>query len=140
MSSFSDKNFRQTTVDPEAKKLALQDISWLWKKVPHMIWTTGPGFNVAQITKEQKNLIDLDGAAFLDMNSCGPLFATGPLASNKGQRPPCLDFHHMTGECEFRNCSTDGGHRHRFVNRMKAQSECPTSPLSSSLCLFLTIR
>ena len=32
-----------------------------------------------------------------------------------------LDFHRLTQECVWANCTFDGGHRSRFVNRAKAQ-------------------
>lgn len=34
---------------------------------------------------------------------------------------PTLDILTMTSSCNWANCSSDGGHRARFVNRMKAQ-------------------
>merc|ERR1711957_338287 len=32
-----------------------------------------------------------------------------------------LDFYQMTSTCRMSNCTSDGGHRARFVNRWKAQ-------------------
>ena len=34
---------------------------------------------------------------------------------------PFLDTYQMTRSCIFSNCTFDGGHKSRFVNRMKAQ-------------------
>ena len=34
---------------------------------------------------------------------------------------PVLDFYQLTQACAWKNCSADGGHRSRFVNRWKAQ-------------------
>ena len=34
---------------------------------------------------------------------------------------PILDFYQLTRGCTWNNCTIDGGHRSRFVNRMKAQ-------------------
>jgi len=32
-----------------------------------------------------------------------------------------MDVFQLTGTCYFDNCTSDGGHRARFVNRWKAQ-------------------
>ena len=34
----------------------------------------------------------------------------------------CLDFYHLTDACPYQNCTTDGSHFQRFVNRQKAQA------------------
>jgi hypothetical protein len=34
---------------------------------------------------------------------------------------PLLDYYHLTRSCVFDNCTYDGGHRSRYVNRWKAQ-------------------
>ena len=34
---------------------------------------------------------------------------------------PVLNLQPLTGLCRWQNCSTDGSHKSRFVNRMKAQ-------------------
>jgi len=36
-------------------------------------------------------------------------------------KQPFLDTYQMTRSCTFSNCTFDGGHKSRFVNRMKAQ-------------------
>jgi len=39
----------------------------------------------------------------------------------QSRRLRALDFHQLTKSCRMENCSIDGGHRSRFVNRWKAQ-------------------
>ena len=49
---------------------------------------------------------------------------TGLMQSVKDFSPhgiPFLDFFELTRACMWDNCTSDGGHRSRFVNRMKAQ-------------------
>jgi hypothetical protein len=41
-----------------------------------------------------------------------------------------LDFYQPTNACKWKNCSVDGGHRSRFVNRWKAQL------LLNTLCTY----
>ena len=103
---------------PEAKGLALGDVKTLWNQFPNMVWATGPGHLLKLASDTQKNILgDGSASSWLDMSTCGPLYTPEGVKT----RPPCMDFFHMTTACKFANCSADGGHRSRFVNRMKAQ-------------------
>lgn len=48
----------------------------------------------------------------------------------KEEHVPFIDIFTMTDNCTWSNCSADGGHKSRFVNRMKAQM------LLNNLCEF----
>eukprot|EP01052_Picozoa_sp_SAG31_P000736 SAG31_NODE_21_length_34109_cov_60.598824_20_plen_537_part_00 len=112
-----------------AKFLALQDIKSLWNEFSNIVWVTGPGHAIAMASETQKALLGdahsefvagqhISAQTWLDYVTCGPLYSS---AGVNGPRPPCVDFHHMTAACQFENCSADGAHMSRFVNRMKAQ-------------------
>ena len=85
--------------------------------------------------------------AFLDM-AIGTIFVSMPAGSNRSLRiyegllpyvapnvphRPFLDVYQLTRSCTMENCSYDGGHRSRYVNRWKAQlllnTLCETSIL-----------
>ena len=44
----------------------------------------------------------------------------GVIAASGG-RIKLADYHQITAGCRWSNCTNDGGHRARFVNRAKAQ-------------------
>ena len=46
---------------------------------------------------------------------------------------PYLDVFQLTNSCNMENCSYDGGHRSRYVNRWKAQL------LLNTLCEYLDV-
>jgi hypothetical protein len=51
-------------------------------------------------------------------------------SQNKTGQHPFIDFHQLTRSCFMENCSYDGGHRSRYVNRWKAQL------LMNTICTF----
>merc|ERR1711871_575632 len=94
----------------------VSDIQHLRKTWPQMIWTTGPHIASEKVTKSQASILDantMDTGTRVFHETCGDLAADPTL--------PCLDMGHLTSRCEWSNCTMDGGHRSRFVNRMKAQ-------------------
>ena len=77
--------------------------------VPNLLWNTGPSYR--------------QGDLFYPLNDTDRMAAVVshvyPLAQQHNL--PILDFFSMTAACVWKNCSTDGGHRARFVNRWKGQ-------------------
>lgn len=54
-------------------------------------------------------------------NSTTTKFHFDSMAIAKTKSIPLLDLYSMSDVCQWSNCSADGGHRSRFVNRMKVQ-------------------
>jgi hypothetical protein len=77
-----------------------------------LMWVTGPSYDLKRVPDK-----------YLETTKNRPTVAANKksfeLADQYGI--PILDFYSLTANCRWKNCSTDGGHRSRFVNRMKFQ-------------------
>jgi hypothetical protein len=81
-----------------------------------VIYASMPGLNTDQLTKDyvQKGYdYEKDG-----WNFYASLF---PHLAPRSPQHPFLDFFHLSNSCQWENCTNDGYHRARFVNRWKAQ-------------------
>ena len=115
------------------------------------VWVVGAGIHVMNrnmdgnnVTREQKTVQEI--SQFLDRESSKRvIFVSPPYFIHREdykhqqtrmdrlylnlmpyvapQRPdhPFLDVHQLTKSCHMKNCSYDGNHRSRYVNRWKAQ-------------------
>eukprot|EP01034_Spumella_vulgaris_P043678 gene43678-54265_t len=79
-----------------------------------LTWATGPSYDLSKVPPEYR-------AVTLKRPTDDINRQTMQLASGDDTRIPVLDFFTLTRACEWSNCTADGGHRARFVNRMKAQ-------------------
>ena len=77
-----------------------------------LTWATGPSYDISKVPILYKNRTNERPTVRLGFESI-------ELARTVGI--PLLDFFTLTDRCIAKNCSSDGGHRARFVNRMKAQ-------------------
>eukprot|EP00038_Savillea_parva_P014364 m.215447 g.215447 ORF g.215447 m.215447 type:complete len:307 (-) comp27885_c0_seq1:20-940(-) len=84
-----------------------------FENVPNLIWGTPPSYRKAKIPEKYRETMPLS-----DMEHY--YYETLRLANMKRVR--VVDFHTMTEACAWDNCTSDGGHRARFVNRAKAQA------------------
>jgi hypothetical protein len=81
--------------------------------------------------KEEKKLTWVPGVSFRKpFNSSVVLLNLKAIEEAKKQEVPLLDVFTMTEMCAATNCSTDGGHKSRYVNRMKVQM------LLNNLCSY----
>lgn len=90
----------------------VHDIKSLWNEVDNIIWATGPQTREFLVPGQVKEKIDVNGLDYVFDHTCGP--------KAEGKVPPCMDFYHLTGACPHQNCTYDGSHFQRFVNRQKA--------------------
>lgn len=77
-----------------------------------LLWVTGPSYDLNRVPDK-----------YLEVTKNRPTVFANKEAFVLADRYkiPILDFYSLTGTCRWKNCSTDGGHRSRFVNRMKFQ-------------------
>ena len=77
-----------------------------------LTWATGPSYDVSRVPLQFLNRTRARPTVTLNLEA---------IELAKKYRIPLLDFYTMTDRCLSRNCTSDGGHRSRYVNRMKAQ-------------------
>jgi hypothetical protein len=81
-----------------------------------VIYASMPGLNTDQLTYDYaKNGYDYERDGWNFYASILPHLAP------KSPQHPFLDFFHLSKSCRWENCTNDGYHRARFVNRWKAQ-------------------
>lgn len=90
----------------------------IFKRVPHVIWGTGPSYNRQKIPYPYNETmkLDLHNTAYVHMMKM--FTASDDL---KARKIHLLDFHALSRACTWDNCTSDGGHGSRFFARMKAQ-------------------
>lgn len=91
----------------------LKETKLVFDSITNLIWGTSPSYNRQKIPEKYKDTMPLS-----DMEHF--YHKTLRLAQDTGIR--LADFHEMTRACVWDNCTADGGHRSRFVNRAKAQA------------------
>lgn len=72
-----------------------------------LTWATGPSYDISKVSitsKRPTSMLNLEAMKLARKYDI-----------------PLLDFYTLTDRCVYRNCTSDGGHRSRYVNRMKAQ-------------------
>lgn len=80
------------------------------------IYASMPGLNTDQLTFDYvKNGYDYEKDGWNFYASILPHVAP------RSPQHPLLDFFHLSKSCQWENCTNDGYHRARFVNRWKAQ-------------------
>ena len=77
-----------------------------------LTWVTGPSYAINRVPSQYRNAT---------MSKPTELMNFKAIDLAKAIDEPLLDFFSLTHSCKWSNCSSDGGHRARFVNRMKAQ-------------------
>lgn len=75
-------------------------------------WATGPSYNISAVPSAYQEITRDAHASYFNSLAL-------QLAMNMSV--PSLNIQRLTGACRWSNCTTDGGHRARYVNRMKAQ-------------------
>jgi hypothetical protein len=81
-------------------------------KTYQLTWATGPSYVITRVPEQYRNITRNSPTEFMN-------FKAIDLAEELDV--PLLDFFSLTHSCKWSNCTSDGGHRSRFVNRMKAQ-------------------
>mmetsp|Transcript_31514 Transcript_31514/g.102667 ORF Transcript_31514/g.102667 Transcript_31514/m.102667 type:complete len:361 (+) Transcript_31514:114-1196(+) len=104
----------------EAHSRWLQQLSYVAraaKKAKHFVFITSPAYDIALLEKVNKDAaIAQPNDRYLGYNIDG-INRMGQLLD---EDIPFLDAFHLTQSCKWENCSKDGAHRSKFVNRMKA--------------------
>lgn len=106
-----NKHYRNSNV-AEHYLSQLQQLFEIASENLKLTWLTGPSYAINLIPELHRNQTAQKPTIFLN-------FETFKLAKQFGI--PIIDMFSLTHSCKWRNCSYDGGHRSRFVNRMKAQ-------------------
>ena len=91
------------------------DEMWgLIENTKQLIYNSGPSYQVSRVPRQYRNASHHHGGEIF-YNKLLPL-----MAPNDPEKP-FLDFFQLTRSCDMENCTYDGGHRSRYVNRWKAQ-------------------
>ena len=96
----------------EATQAIVKDITETFSSVPGLVWGSAPWYSMKQTPKQYRDTMPLGVLSLVHAQ-------TKFLA--KDARVPFLDFYRATQACVWANCTKDGAHRARFVNRAKAQ-------------------
>jgi hypothetical protein len=93
-----------------------ENVTWelntFLERANRTIFVSGPSYKTAEIPEEYRSWNGRMEQLYYEM--------LPDVAPQKPQHP-FLDVFQMTRSCFMSNCSYDGGHRSRYVNRMKAQ-------------------
>mmetsp|Transcript_24896 Transcript_24896/g.42369 ORF Transcript_24896/g.42369 Transcript_24896/m.42369 type:complete len:96 (-) Transcript_24896:32-319(-) len=81
-----------------------------YNETPNLIYTSQPSYDMAKVPNKYKNITTGRDDVYWKM-----------LPELSKFRVQYLDYFQLTHTCYFDNCTSDGGHRSRFVNRWKAQ-------------------
>jgi hypothetical protein len=93
------------------KEAALNDIKEFLNRAPRILFNTMPAYQLGKVPKDHRKKSHHSNFGFYrDL-----------IEWHKEKARPTLDFFAMTAACMWSNCTADGGHRSRFVNRWKAQ-------------------
>ena len=112
MKRTADKNEEagnNATNEQLARMTALEITKFLRRERKRMIYVSPPSFGHSEDYKDQKTRM---GRLYLNLL---------PHVAPRRPDQPFLDVYELTRSCHMENCSYDGGHRSRYVNRWKAQ-------------------
>ena len=84
--------------------------------IPNLIWGSAPCLHRHLLPESHQNS-SMKNDSDIMYQKLFELVRTNPCV----QRVPILDLYTITDKCVWENCSDDGGHRHWFAARMKAQ-------------------
>ena len=88
----------------------LTELTTFFQKTPKIIYTSQPDYKMSAVPAKYRNCTrGIEGVYWRLL----------PQLNQYDLR--FLDYFQVTHSCFFDNCTSDGGHRSRFVNRWKAQ-------------------
>mmetsp|Transcript_7079 Transcript_7079/g.17394 ORF Transcript_7079/g.17394 Transcript_7079/m.17394 type:complete len:344 (+) Transcript_7079:174-1205(+) len=90
------------------------EITKFIEETDNLIFNSNPCYETSKIPRQYQNA-SREWSAELFYDKLLPLMAS------YNKMKPFMDFFQLTRSCTMNNCSTDGGHRARYVNRWKAQ-------------------
>ena len=105
------KVMKRRTFVEYMKNLATFIAAMKRSKVP-LVWATGGAYVNERIPDEFKD--NMKNAIHFQLN-------VESVEYLRSQGIPFVDTYHLTSGCLWSNCTTDGSHKSRFVERMKAQ-------------------
>ena len=112
MKRTADRNeeaINNATNEQLARMTALEITKFLRRERKRMIYVSPPSYGHSEDYKDQKTRM---GRLYLNLL---------PHVAPRRPGQPFLDVYELTRSCHMENCSYDGGHRSRYVNRWKAQ-------------------
>ena len=96
------------------EKAVFNEISKFIGETDNLIFNSNPSYQTSKVPRAYQNASHVyAGERFYDKLL--------PLMAPYNKTRPFLDFFQLTRSCIVHNCSYDGGHRSRYVNRWKAQ-------------------
>jgi len=100
----------------------INDIIELTKQIK-LTWVSGPSYNATVVPYPYNETTVGTMADTIQLHAASKGEEGFLRQSTKYSKygVPFLDFNQLTQGCSWSNCTADGGHRSRFVNRMKAQ-------------------
>mmetsp|Transcript_2853 Transcript_2853/g.6789 ORF Transcript_2853/g.6789 Transcript_2853/m.6789 type:complete len:324 (+) Transcript_2853:414-1385(+) len=105
----------RAAVDSVEAAAVMNETQRAFHGVHNLIWGTAPTYMKARIPEPYRETMPLSAMEHVYHRTLALVAATHG-------RVKLVDFHRMTGSCVWENCTVDGGHRARFVNRGKAQA------------------
>ena len=102
----------------------VQEMNAFLGKAHHTIWTSMPSYNIDKVPDAYKK-------EHVWKHKINTKLIQNVAPTNPDH--PYLDVFQLTNSCNMENCSYDGGHRSRYVNRWKAQL------LLNTLCEYLDV-
>ncbi|KAL3791913.1 hypothetical protein HJC23_010773 [Cyclotella cryptica] len=90
----------------------LDEINRFLTNTQKIIFVSGPSYQTEKVPQEYRSSNSRMEKIYYDLL---------PNVAPQNPQHPFLDVFQMTRSCYMKNCSYDGGHRSRYVNRMKAQ-------------------
>ena len=109
------KAYTNKTVDPTWNKAVgatVKDIRNFLGKVDRTIYVSIPSYQLDKIPEPYRDSNDIMSYVYFELL---------PNVAPQNPQQPFLDVFQLTRSCVMDNCTFDGGHRSRFVNRWKAQ-------------------
>jgi hypothetical protein len=103
--------------------LTMEQFELFVNATENVIFNSSPSYQIAKVPEDYRNSTKGNSLYY---------WSFLPHIEKYHSRFRFLDFFQLTGSCTMEHCSTDGGHRSRFVNRWKAQL------LLNTLCSYGT--
>jgi hypothetical protein len=116
----NERGFKPTARDvPEGDTIAavnetIKDFERFFNLSKNLIYVSMPSYDIEKVPVAYKNASHNTYAGVIHRGLL-------PSLAPQNMQHPFIDVFQLTRACYMKNCSYDGGHRSRYVNRFKAQ-------------------
>lgn len=116
----TERGFKPTARDvPEGDTIAavnetIKDFERFFNLSKNLIYVSMPSYDIEKVPVAYKNASHNTYAGVIHRGLL-------PYLAPQNMQHPFIDVFQLTRACYMKNCSYDGGHRSRYVNRFKAQ-------------------